>query len=81
VAKPGEEEIDHPWITVGKRHLSIALRTLARVEGGAGHEELTLGEPTDPLASLLEEGVDLGLLAAMMRAGCDRKGSRYSPSR
>jgi hypothetical protein len=61
--------------------MAVALRALAGVERYSSDQELALGEAADPLTPFLEEGVDLGLLAAMMRAGCDRKGSRYSPSR
>ncbi|MGZ4729130.1 MAG: hypothetical protein ACXWB2_15535 [Acidimicrobiales bacterium] len=75
-SQPGAEELDHPRDGVREPDLTIGLGPLACVEGGAGDQELLLGEPADAVTALGEQLVDLGLLAALPRVGWSTAGGR-----
>jgi hypothetical protein len=66
-AQPPAEQADHPRIGVREAHRSVALRPLARVQGGAGYEEVAVGEWLDAGAARLQQRRDLGGLAALER--------------
>jgi len=77
VPQPGAEEDHHPRITIHEADSSIALGPFPRVQRDPGDQELPLRQAADPGPALLDQAVDLGLLAALEGVG----GAAAAPGR
>src|SRR5215218_8672453 len=76
-SKPGAIERDHSRIAVGELHRPVPLRPFSRVQRNTRDQELPLRQAADPGPALLDQAVDLGLLAALEGVG----GAAAAPGR
>ena len=60
---------------LAKLTASVALRAVPCVEGGPGDQELALGQLSDAVTALLEQSLDLGLLASLEDVQAPRAGA------